>query len=46
MQSIVVTLDVSPELYAELVEYLSVSLVHISSNEIPAFVAHSVPFTS
>lgn len=45
MQSIVVTLDISLELYAELGEYLSVSSVHFFSNEIPTFVALSVPFT-
>lgn len=46
MQSIVVTLDISLELYEELGEYLSVSSVPLSSNEIPAFITHSLPFTS
>lgn len=46
MQSIVVTLDISLELCAELGEYLSVSSVPLSSNEIPAFITHSMPFMS
>lgn len=45
MQSIVVTLDISLELYAELGEYLGVASVHFFSNEIPTFVALPVPFT-
>jgi len=44
MQSIIITLDISLELYAELGEYLSVLSVRISSHEIPAVVIRLVPF--
>lgn len=46
MQSIVVTVHISLELYGELVEYRRVRSVCIPSNEIPAFLTPAVPFLS